>query len=78
VIEMLFGLRRSENGYALQPRFPERAAGWRFALTLPVWSARIDLEVLPGGAVCGEWETPAASRAFEARFGDVVPIEGAS
>ena len=72
LLEMLFGLHGSRDAPALQPRFPERAAGWRFALALPVWDASVDLEVLPGRVTRGEIEHAGARRAFSAAFGEKV------
>lgn len=72
VLEILFGLHGSPEAPALQPRFPERAVGWRFELALPVWDATIQLEVLPGRVTRGAIECAGERRAFSAAFGEKV------
>lgn len=72
-LDTLFGLHVGARGPALQPRFPPRAEGLHFALTLPIWNVEIDLHVLHGGATRGEIRG-AVAKSFEAEFGEIVPL----
>lgn len=73
VLETLFGLRNTERGPVMQPRFPKRAEGRAFSLSLPLWDVRIDLDVEQGGAVQGS-VSGAIERRFQAEFGDLVRL----
>jgi len=73
-LETLFGLRVGAKGPELNPRLPQHAAGWRFCLSLPLWDAEVDLDVLSGGAARGEIRAGGSSRAFASRFGETVPL----
>lgn len=71
VMEVLFGLQRTDGGMTMCPRFPPRAAGLRFSLTLPSDGLAIDLEVGENGTVRG-YPDPDGGRRFEAAFGETV------
>ncbi len=75
-IEALFGVRQENGRRIMQPRFPKRAVGRSFALSLPLWRTTIRLEVLDGGAVQGRVTTETGTRRVKARFGETVPLEG--
>lgn len=74
VLETLFGLQVAPQGPLLQPRFPQRAAGFRFCLRLPLLDAEIDLDVLSGGATRGEVRTGGVNRRFAGSFGEALPL----
>lgn len=74
VIETLFGLHLEDGRPVAQPRFPKRAAGRSFALTLPLWNLDIGIEVLSGEQVGGEIRSAECMRSFRAGFGDSVPL----
>ncbi|MGH6950202.1 MAG: MGH1-like glycoside hydrolase domain-containing protein, partial [Vitreimonas sp.] len=74
VIETLFGLRLDAGNPVARPRFPKRAAGRSFALTLPLWNVSIGLKVFSGEQVGGEIRSAEGVRAFRAGFGDTVPL----
>jgi hypothetical protein len=74
VIETLFGLRREGGRAVMQPRFPRRAAGRTFMLTLPLWNVSIELKVLGGDRVGGEIRNGDGVTRFRAGFGDTVPL----
>jgi hypothetical protein len=59
----------------MQPRFPKRAAGRSFALTLPLWDVNIDLQVVNGDLVRGEMRTGDGTSSFEAQFGETVSLD---
>jgi hypothetical protein len=75
VMEVLFGLRREGGRPTMQPRFPKRAAGRSFALTLPLWDVNIDLQVVNGDLVRGEMRTGDGTSSFEAQFGETVSLD---
>lgn len=75
VVEVLFGLAREDGRMIMRPRFPKRAAGRRFTLSLPVWDIAVRAEVGEGGAASGEIAIAGASRPFSAKFGETVAIE---
>ncbi|WP_299441973.1 trehalase family glycosidase [uncultured Rhodospira sp.] len=69
VIETLFGLRRRPEGLAITPRFPARAAGQSFRLTLPREDLEVSVDVSEGGAVSGRATGPWGETPFDLRFG---------
>jgi hypothetical protein len=73
VLEALMGLHRGGRGPALAPRFPARAEGLHFSLTLPLWELGLDLEVLSGGATRGQLRA-AGAESFDAKFGHTVQL----
>ncbi|WP_325059584.1 MGH1-like glycoside hydrolase domain-containing protein [Vitreimonas sp.] len=73
VVETLIGVHVTTRGPAIRPRFPARAEGLRFCLTLPMWKLEIDLHVLHGGVTRGEVRG-AFARSFEAEFGATIPL----
>jgi len=74
-IEALFGVRQENGRRIMQPRFPKRAVGRTFALSLPLWETQIRLEVLEGGAVQGRITTDAGMRRVKAKLGDVIALD---
>jgi hypothetical protein len=76
-IEALFGVRQEDGRRIMQPRFPRRAVGRTFALSLPLWETAIRLEVLESGAVQGRIATPDGMRRVKAKFGEMVLIDAA-
>jgi hypothetical protein len=74
-IEALFGVRQENGRRIMQPRFPKRALGRTFALSLPLWDAAIRLEVLEGGAVQGRITDSAGMRRVKAKFGEIVALD---
>lgn len=76
-IETLFGVRQENGRRIMQPRFPKRAVGRTFALSLPLWETTIRLEVLDGGAVQGRITTADRVRRVKAKFGETVPLDEA-
>ncbi|HET9231261.1 MAG TPA: trehalase family glycosidase [Vitreimonas sp.] len=76
-IETLFGVRQENGRRIMQPRFPKRAVGRTFALSLPLWETSIRLEVLEGGAVQGRVETTEGMRRVKAKFGETVFLDAA-
>ena len=74
VIETLFGLRLEGGRAVMQPRFPSRAAGRTFTLTLPLWNVSIELRVLGGDLMDGEIRSPDGLAGFRAGFGETVPL----
>jgi hypothetical protein len=74
-IEALFGVRQENGRRIMQPRFPKRAVGRTFALSLPLWDTMIRLEVLEGGAVQGRITNEAGMRRFTAKFGEAVLLD---
>ncbi len=75
VIEALFGLHLTSQGPALQPRFPRRAEGRRFCLSLPGRRLEVELDVLAGGETRGEIRTDSGTQSFRARFGQRVGFD---
>lgn len=75
VVDLLFGLQRTDSGFAIQPRLPPRAEGLRFCLCLPGFGLQIDLETLPNGATHGTVTSPAGTHRFAAAFGELVPLD---
>ena len=73
-LETLFGLQAGANGPQLRPRLPQQAAGWRFCLSLPLWDAEVDMDVLTGGATRGEIRAGGVTRTFTSTFGEAVPL----
>lgn len=71
VIEMLFGVAQANGQFFMRPRFPPQAEGRRFRLSLPAWNLSVELTALQDGRTRGL----AQGRAFEAGFGDLVPLE---
>lgn len=76
-IEALFGVRQENGRRVMQPRFPKRAVGRTFALTLPAWETSIRVDVLESGAVQGRITHGDRERVFRAKFGEIVPLDEA-
>jgi hypothetical protein len=74
-IEALFGVRQENGRRIMKPRFPKRAVGRTFALSLPLWDTAIRLEVLEGGAVQGRIANEAGVRRIKAQFGETVLLD---
>lgn len=74
-IETLFGVRLEDGHRIMQPRFPKRAVGRTFTLSLPLWSTTIRLEVLEAGVFQGRIIRGGTVRRFQARFGETVPLD---
>jgi hypothetical protein len=74
VVDVLFGLRRTEAGLIVQPRFPPRAEGLVFSLTLPREDLVVRLRAAPGGSAEVTVRQPAGERRFDAAFGAVLPL----
>ncbi len=74
-IEALFGVRQENGRRIMQPRFPKRAVGRTFLLSLPLWETTIRLDVLPGGAVQGRVSGPSGSRRVKADFGETIALD---
>jgi hypothetical protein len=74
VIETLFGIRRTQLGPAMRPRFPQQAEGLHFSLSLPRDALLIELEVLAKGAVAGFSRSPKGYIRFEAAFGETIDL----
>lgn len=72
-LEVLMGLHVTARGPALQPRFPARAEGLSFCLTLPLWNVEVDLHVLHGGVTRGVVRG-AVHKTFEVEFGEAIPL----
>jgi hypothetical protein len=76
-IEALFGARLENGRRIMQPRFPKRAVGRTFTLSLPLWETTIRCEVLDGGAVQGSIDTTAGARRFTGKWGEIVLLDAA-
>jgi hypothetical protein len=76
-IEALFGVRLENGRRIMQPRFPRRAVGRTFALSLPLWDTAIRLEVLEEGGVQGRIETAEGMRRVKAKFGETMLLDAA-
>jgi len=74
-IEALFGVRQENGRRIMQPRFPKRAVGRTFTLSLPLWQTAIRVDVIEGGAVRGRISEGDGFRRFQAKFGEIVPLE---
>jgi hypothetical protein len=74
-IEALFGIRQENGRRLMQPRFPKRAAGRTFTLSLPLWQTLIGLEVLEGGAVRGRITDEHGVRRLQANFGETIELD---
>jgi len=74
-IEALFGVRQENGRRIMQPRFPKRAVGRTFTLTLPLWQTAVRVEVMDGGAVQGRITRQGVVRRFRADFGEVVALD---
>lgn len=74
-IEALFGVRQENGRRVMQPRFPKRAVGRTFVLSLPIWDTSVHVDVLEGGAVRGRVTTGDTVRRFKAKFGELVVLD---
>jgi hypothetical protein len=74
-IEALFGVRQEDGRRIMQPRFPKRAVGRTFTLSLPLWETTIRLEVVEGAAVQGRIGAGAGARRVKAKFGETVFLD---
>jgi hypothetical protein len=77
VLDLLFGLQRTENGLAIQPRLPSRAEGLHFCLLLPRSDLKIDLKAAAGGAAHGAITRRGGTHRFAAAFGELVSLDPA-
>jgi len=75
VIDLLFGVQRTADGLAIQPRLPSRAQGLRFCLSLPGFDLKIDLETLPERATRGIVTRASGSQEFTAAFGELTCLD---
>jgi hypothetical protein len=75
VIETLFGLSIEHAELSLRPRFPRRAQGRTFALSLPAHDLEMELKVDAAAGVTGEWRRRGAVQAFSAKFGELMRFD---
>jgi hypothetical protein len=75
IVETLIGFERTEGRAAIRPRFPSRAAGLRFRLTLPTDELMIELDVRHGGAVTGRCCIGKDCRSVNAGFGERIELQ---
>jgi hypothetical protein len=72
VVETLFGLRFEGGAPALTPRFPRRAQGRTFTLTLPAWDMHARLAVDAMGGARGEIRVRDVIHSVAAKSGETV------
>lgn len=75
MIDVLFGLSRTDGGLILQPRFPPRAAGLRFSLELPGEELAVSVGVGAGEAYDIGLRSPRGERRFIAGFGEALRLD---
>jgi len=75
LIETLLGFRYGPRGLEITPRFPPRAEGLAFSLSLPRHALLIDLSILPQAGVAGAARRPGGFLSFQAKFGETVFLE---